>query len=399
MKAYKSLESYNFFVSGWVHSILAKEVQPDKVLIFSRVKHSQRARETPLSVWILSETNVSVIAAHSSCMAGLAEACSHVGATLFALETGVRMRSSTTCTQEKSKWLMPAYVKDIPYIPVNEMDFTSAKKKFDMLQTQNVIPTTSRRMPANDRPPSKATDEEMANLFHQLSMAGTKPAILSLVPGYSDGYKPSEMCHLAPPLTSLFKPEKPESLPGRVTRLGRKYLEAHQFSSVATRWGCNHEKKARDYYVKIMTEHHESFTVADSGLLINPKWPHLGASPDGVVLCDCCGEGLCEVKCPFCHKNESIETLASNKKSCLIENDGKIQLDRNHAYFYQVQAQINIAEVAYCDFIVWTESSIHIERVTADTVFWDNTVIKATSFFKKGILPELLGKWHSKAAL
>lgn len=37
MKAYKSLESYNFFVSGWVHSILAKEVQPDKVLIFSRV--------------------------------------------------------------------------------------------------------------------------------------------------------------------------------------------------------------------------------------------------------------------------------------------------------------------------------------------------------------------------
>lgn len=104
------------------------------------------------------------------------------------------------------------------------MDFTSAKKKFDLLQTQNVIPTTSRRMPANDRPPSKATDEEMANLFHQLSMAGTKPAILSLVPGYSDGYKPSEMCHLAPPLTSLFKPEKPESLPGRVTRLGRKYL-------------------------------------------------------------------------------------------------------------------------------------------------------------------------------
>lgn len=109
-----------------------------------------------------------------------------------------------------------------------------------------------------------------------------------------------------------------------------------------------------------MTEHHESFTVADSGLLINPKWPHLGASPDGVVLCDCCGEGLCEVK---------------------------------------VQAQINIAEVAYSDFIVWTESGIHTERVTADTVFWDNTVIKATSFFKKGILPELLGKWHSKAAL
>lgn len=37
MKAYKSLDAYNFFVSGWVHSVLVKEVQPDKVLVFSRV--------------------------------------------------------------------------------------------------------------------------------------------------------------------------------------------------------------------------------------------------------------------------------------------------------------------------------------------------------------------------
>ena len=42
----------------------------------------------------------------------LSEACSHVGATLFAVETGVR-RSRTTCTQEKNRWLMPFYVKEV----------------------------------------------------------------------------------------------------------------------------------------------------------------------------------------------------------------------------------------------------------------------------------------------
>lgn len=41
----------------------------------------------------------------------LAESCSHVGAILYAVEAGVRIRESTTCTMEKSKWLMPSHVK------------------------------------------------------------------------------------------------------------------------------------------------------------------------------------------------------------------------------------------------------------------------------------------------
>ena len=34
MKAYKSLDAYNFFVSGWVNGVLAKELEEDKVLLF-----------------------------------------------------------------------------------------------------------------------------------------------------------------------------------------------------------------------------------------------------------------------------------------------------------------------------------------------------------------------------
>lgn len=38
MKAYKSLDAYDFFVSGWVNGVLCKELEDkDKVLLFSRV--------------------------------------------------------------------------------------------------------------------------------------------------------------------------------------------------------------------------------------------------------------------------------------------------------------------------------------------------------------------------
>ena len=108
MKAYKSMDAYNFFVSGWVNTIFTKlTAGTDKVVVTARVNHSQRARDTPLKTWLLAERDGNVCMAHCNCMAGLCEACSHVGALLFAIEVGVRMRESVTCTQEKSRWVMP----------------------------------------------------------------------------------------------------------------------------------------------------------------------------------------------------------------------------------------------------------------------------------------------------
>ena len=76
-------------------------------------------------------------------MAGLSEASSHVGALLFAVEAAVRIKGSITCTQEKSKWVMPTYVKKVPYIPICEMDFKSAKaKQKELVQNQEGSPSS-----------------------------------------------------------------------------------------------------------------------------------------------------------------------------------------------------------------------------------------------------------------
>ena len=91
--------------------------------------------------------------------------------------------------------------------------------------------------------------------------------------------------------------------------------------------------------MKKVKEEHTDLTVHDSGLLINPNWPFIGASPDGVVSCACCGKGTLEIKCPYCHRVESLASAASDGKFCLqASSDGKHH-HLTHSHFYQVQTQ------------------------------------------------------------
>lgn len=45
-----------------------------------------RLNLAPLKPWVVIDHSGVVLCAHCNCMAGLGEVCSHVGATLFALE-------------------------------------------------------------------------------------------------------------------------------------------------------------------------------------------------------------------------------------------------------------------------------------------------------------------------
>ena len=96
------------------------------------------------------------------------------------------------------------------------------------------------------------------------------------------------------------------------------YPEAFKFITKATSWGCKHEKVARDLYKQEMLKSHSDFEVGDSGLVIYPMWTHIGASPDGTACCACCSKGVVEVKCPYCHRNESVyDSATTDKNFCL----------------------------------------------------------------------------------
>ena len=103
-----------------------------------------------------------------------------------------------------------------------------------------------------------------------------------------------------------------------------------------------------------------------------------------------------EIKCPYSWKDKSFLEATAESTFFLEYNDGVTKLKTNHAYFYQVQAQMKFCGVSYCDFVVWREVELFVQRIYPNENFMA-MALEVTSFIKFGILPELLGKWYSKA--
>ena len=77
------------------------------------------------------------------------------------------------------------------------------------------------------------------------------------------------------------------------------YPGSFKFKTQSTCWGLEHEKQAIADYCAHNKDSHSCLTFTKSGLVINSAYPHLGATPDGIVQCMCCGKGVVEVKCPY----------------------------------------------------------------------------------------------------
>lgn len=156
----------------------------------------------------------------------------------------------------------------------------------------------------------------------------------------------------------------------------------------AIKWGRDHENDARTEYFDIVKETHVNCQVDFCGLVINPKYPYMAASPDGKCSCLCCGTRLIEIKCPYSVRNANPNHV--KKAGFYLKNkSGKLLLSRSHTYYSQVQHQLLIAEEEVCDFVCWTPKGIFIETIDIDPDYREN-VPKCKKFFLQYILPELL---------
>ena len=415
-------------------------------MITARVKHSQRLSVAP---WVAVKQAGIIITAHCNCMAGLGEACSHISAILFTLDANTQVRKTFSCTSLLCSWLPPTF-KSVPFAQIADIDFSvpSHKKKRSLEPEQ-----TSSAIVAE---PCKLTpsSQDLDTLYKKLSEAG-KPVILSLVPKYCETYVPlCEQEILPKPLTDLFKEEYldlsyPDLLAccescydgltitteqskaveqktkqqcgskvwfqqraGRITASRFKaaactdiaqpsqslikaicYPKNHLFKTRATAWGCEHERTARDAYIDEAEKTHIGLVFSLSGLVLHIEYPHMGASPDGIVSCECCGQGVIEIKCPFSCIDKTFLESTSDQRFCLELVNGMYRLRRDHTYFYQMQAQMKFCEFAYGDFVVWREDELIVERINPDHEFLSSALEKSTEFFKYG---ELLGKWYTK---
>ena len=404
--------------------------------------HSQKVNDTPLTPWIIADTAGTVHTGHCNCMAGLGETCSHVGALLFAIECYVRQRETNTVTQEKAYWMVPP-TRKVSYLPAAEIDFTSPstkKKNMDLLIESGVKHCNSPAKKTDLKAPSQG---EVSCFFRNLSKTKGQPAILSIVDNYSENFIPKSLDQENFPkvLTELYsqdcigmnftelyqkcskikltvtqrqannvqKETQQQSKckawyrfrAGRVTASKLKdachtnpanpslslikticYPEiTSKFSTAAIKWGKDKECDALKAYVEYMKSRHCNVEVRSSGFVIHINYPHLGASPDGLISCLCCeGEGCIEIKFPYSARECSVAEAATNKDFCSSEVNGHLHLKPDHSYFYQIQAQMFITNCNYCDFVIWTPKDMTVERIYPNWTFWDKAVEKATLF-------------------
>ena len=134
---------------------------------------------------------------------------------------------------------------------------------------------------------------------------------------------------------AICKRRKPE--PEVLVSTLRSYKEIPNNVKSITHGRKNERQALKDY-----TKQHQklcdgSVSVEDSGITVNPKFPFLGASVDGKVSCDKCGEGIVEVKCPYGSDNTATKPwrdilpveCAEDKNFCCVLEDGKIKLKKN----------------------------------------------------------------------
>ena len=159
----------------------------------------------------------------------------------------------------------------------------------------------------------------------------------------------------------------------------------------AFQYGREHEKDAKDAFIKLESLKHRSFTVKECGLYVHPQYPYIAASPDGLCVCRCCPDMVLEIKCPSSIENLPIQE-GWNKTEFLEMRGESICLKTSHKYYTQVQGQLALAKCKQAYFVVWTRiGEPMIEKIKFNQSHWKKVLHNLCIFFKSYVAKYLLG--------
>ena len=175
----------------------------------------------------------------------------------------------------------------------------------------------------------------------------------------------------------------------------RKKLSPGSIDIPAIRYGSDHESVAIKSYMDYQRKMGKSIVVNSCGLSVHPSLPWLATTPDGIVY-DASEEhykrGCLEVKCPFSCNNMLFEVACKEVSNfCLVLDNTTMSLSKRHAYYYQVQTQMYVTQLSWCDFVVWSPiQSVFVEWIVYDPVFMKSALQKAQAFYFGQFLPSVV---------
>lgn len=446
MKNRKSLEAHNQFISGWVRTVFHYKIpNTDFIVMKADVLPSQRVSEQPHTPWVaINIASTNVINAHCTCMAGLGESCTHIGALLFKIEAAVRAGfTRRACTEEACQWNNDFKEKVTP-AEISKINF------YQSSSVENFKKSTHLNWPfpgTNIQP----SDDEKEKFLQVLSNQPAKPIVLHSYSNYCQDfiptYVPPERAKLPKLLRELYTVQNESKSTDEISNISKEFVNNMNISDAtvdyvmkltkkqaqcqtwhdlrtgritasisndilhtdlqnpsvsiikricqqskvtktsipALKWGIDNESNALfDYQLP-----HEECSVESVGIKIHRKYPFIGASPDGIFTCRCHNYNrLLEVKCPFSKREtKTIEEAVEDSKFFL---DKSLVLKSNHKYYSQVQIQMFVFDFKECDFVVWTPNWMYSQTVYRDEYFIDTSLPVLKFFFENYIVPELL---------
>ena len=95
----------------------------------------------------------------------------------------------------------------------------------------------------------------------------------------------------------------------------------------------------------------------------------------------------------------SVSWQEETVEASFLKQDTNGSLSLIHTITKSRPKTIYICHATYCDFVAWSEADVVVLHINPCDEFIKSAIEKATEVFKYCILPELLGKWYSKAPL
>ncbi|XP_046903468.1 uncharacterized protein LOC124485741 [Hypomesus transpacificus] len=120
------------------------------------------------------------------------------------------------------------------------------------------------------------------------------------------------------------------------------------------------------------------------GFITHPDAPWLGCSPYGLSFdpTENPAFGLLEIIFPKTRSYVSCPFLSVR--------GGALQLKQNHSYFWQLQAQLLLTGLQWCDFVVFAEDDVWIQRIFRDDEVVNIIRKKTEHFFLYFYMPKCL---------
>ncbi|XP_061174226.1 uncharacterized protein LOC133183284 [Saccostrea echinata] len=453
MNDYKVGKAFEYCEANFIKEIFFHPISSTSPVCFLKAKctPSQRLKDENHTIWVaISKEFGCVKSAFCSCAAGMGQTCNHVAALMFRVESANRL-GITSCTSLPCQWKVPTATK---VVPSKIKDLAIRKSRYGQEKTR---PLVSKQK--NQYKPLESINVDRDIFLEKLRIAVPNACLLKgtdvpkelpqnngknsdepdAIEGYyldtiSKDYLTVEyFIDHQPTLTEkevTFLQEKTigqssntfwhNLRKGRIT--ASKYYSIHtrmnsfrknpevDTSSVvsmvmgdttpnsnikALKFGRESEPMAKSIYCNVYKDQHINATFKDCGIFLHPGLSFLAASPDMLVSCDCCGEGLLEVKStlkPKCSSCSSFCTCNLPDYLLAAATDGELEIKKNHRYFCQVQGQMAITKRMWCDFFVYSCNGTFNKRINFEEEYYADVQVNLIDFFKTFIAPKFMEK-------